>query len=277
MKKPWINLHFKYQEGRIPHLETMIKSLTTWQVDDIFVRIFIDENSEAKALKKQLQIILPDLSIQEINVHDEPMSLFKQHKNYLPFFNQSDFTHFIFADADLEIDNSVFQYWVETRELFRTTSGYESFIPGTVRVEDFNGLKRLSDITYRTNIDDLVIVKIDDKYFFSPTEPFQDIGILDKDLAVEHLSLPYTVDDYHFGYIGVNRFGYAETMLSGHIFFNNPYMSCVSRILYPLDDYERSWYYHLPANYAANEKSEHGKIPAHEFYKAIRGALNDRG
>jgi len=274
--KPWINLHFKYQEERIPYLVSMIEALSTWKVDDILVKIFVDENPNACELEKQLQSILPNLEIKQIDVNNEPMSLFIQHKNYISEFIQSDFTHFIFADADLHIDNCVFQYWLETRELFLKSSNYKyNFIPGTFRIEDFDNIKRSSDITYRTDINELAIVKIRDKYFFSPTEPFQDIGILDKDLAYEHLNLPYINDAYYFGYVGVHDFGYAETILSGHIFFNHSYFF-TSRILYPLDDYEKCWYYHLPANYAANPDSEHGKIPAHEIFNEIKNRIKEK-
>ena len=69
--------------------------------------------------------------------------------------------------------------------------------------------------------------------------------------------------------MGVYGFGLIETCISAYI-CHNPPEGFGHRILLPLDDYERTWVYHLPANYAANPSSEHGKIPAHDIFGKIR-------
>lgn len=269
----WLNLHFLYDKDRVFYLKEMLQSLNTWNVHymDISVHMNNIDDKIVDDLCYEIDHLLNDKTTLEIRNYDidNPMSLAWKHKGLIPNFLKSYYTHFIYTDADLNIPGQVIDYWIETRKFF-IDNGYKDFLPGTFRIEDFDGAKRASDITYRTDLNNQQIVKIGDKHYFSPTEPFQDIGILDKEFATEYIDSPYAQEKQ----VGCYGFGYIETSLSEHIFCNKP-DGYPSKILYPLEDYERSWYYHIPANYAKNPDSEHGKIPAASIFETLKGKIND--
>lgn len=267
MIKPWINFAFLYQEERFCYLETVLKTLAEWPVDDIKIMLAVNQISNEKldklfalwARTKLSNVIVELIDISTIN----PYFLQWKHKDHLQEFIDSQYTHFIYSDADIEIKYGVMEYWVKTKKLF---DEYKlNFIPGTFRTEEFEGVVRSSDITYRTNIPELKIIKIGTKKFFSPQEPFQGISIFNKEMAEEHLHSPYVSTDS----VGVYGFGYSETGISGYIFHNTP-EGFISRVLFPIDNYTKCWVDHLPSNYAANPNKEHGKIHAHTLFQKIK-------
>jgi len=262
--KVWVNMPFLIQWERIGFLEDTLKALSNWQVDFMRIIIFINAEDVDGLLTDMIAPFNKDITIEQIDVTENPLLLQWGHKKYIPDFLESDYTHFIYTDGDIGINEFVFKYWLKTKKLL-DRNGYNKFIPGTFRIETYQGVDYASDLTYRTDIDSLPTVKVRDKTFFIPQEPFQGISIMDKDMAKEHLNSEYyspMMDQSMY------KFGFGETCISGYILHNVP-EGYNHRILLPLDDYKRSWVYHLPSNYAANPDSEHGKIVADYVYKRI--------
>jgi len=262
--KPWINLPFLIQPEKLCFLESTLKALVDWQIEDMRILVFMNEYD--KGLVDHIWSFGKQIEVEIVSVAN-PMMLIWEHKKYLSEFLESDYTHFLYTDGDIEIPRKVFDYWLETRRIFVGIGfGFEYFIPGTFRIETYQGVDYASDLTFRTDIDSLKIVYVGGKPFFIPQEPFQGISIMDKELAREH------IDSIYFSPMmdqSIYKFGFGETCISGYILHNVP-EGFNHRVLVPLDDYERCWVYHLPANYAANPNSEHGKIPAHEVFKIIK-------
>jgi hypothetical protein len=267
--RPWINFAFLYQEERFGYLQTVLNTLAEWPVKDMKIMLAVNHVSIERLMKlfnlwtgTKLNVTVEFVDITKIN----PYFLQWKHKDHLQEFINSKYTHFIYADADLVIKYEVMEYWVKTKKLF---DDYKlNFIPGTFRTEEFEGIVRSSDITYRTDVAELKIISLGHEKFFSPQEPFQGISIFNKEMAKEHLDSPYVSTDS----VGVYGFGYSETGISGYIFHNTP-EGFISRVLLPIDNYTKCWIDHLPANYAANPYKEHGKIHAHTLFRNIKNMM----
>lgn len=268
--RPWVNIPFLIQWEKVAFLEETLRMLNTWDVKEKKVILYLNATLEdIGQLIEKIWSINNEILIELLEVGEKPMFLPWEHKKYLPDFLESDFTHFIYLDGDETIPFCVLEYWVETRE-FLNKHGYDKFIPGTFRIERYKGVDYASDLTYRTNIDKLPIIKISNRSFFVPQEPFQSISIMDKELAREHLNSPCYLPCMDQS---PHKFGFIETCISAYILDNLP-EGFSHRVLYPIDDYEKCWVYHLPANYAANPSSEHGKIPAYGVFEKIKGGIN---
>lgn len=266
MIKPWVNFAFLYQPERIEFLETALKALKEWDVEKMRIFISVNNIKDDVFLKLQERLLaVNNVVIRLVNVENkDPRILQWEHKNYLQEFLESEYTHFIYADADLVIPKTVINYWVKTKSFFEQY-GFLRFIPGTFRYEHYNNLNWTIDTTYRTNLDNMDYVTIHNRVFFSPQEPFQGISIMNKELAQEHLNSPFVSTDS----IGIQGFGFGETAISGYI-FHNPPNGFTHRILIPLEYYPDCWVLHLPNNYAANPNKEHGKIHAHTMFSRIK-------
>ena len=271
--KVWINFPFLYQPEKFKFLQSAIWTINKWKVEKLKIVIYINKiGIDISLYTDHLHKLNQDIEIKFVEVGDKPLLLQWEHKKYLPEFLESDYTHFIYADGDITIDTRVFEYWLKTRDLFNTHD-YDRYIPGTFRIEYLNGHDYASDLTYRTDIDKMPLIKIADKWFFMPQEPFQGISIMDKELAFEHMNSKYftpMMDD------SIYKFGFGETCISGYILHNVPKDTPEGyphRILIPLKNYQDCWVYHLPSNYAMNPNSEHGKILTnYVFNQAIERA-----
>jgi len=271
--KVWVTFPFLFQPGKFRFLESSIWAVRKWDVEKTKIVIFINKTDQdtswytAKLLKTA-----PNIEIEFADITENPRLLQWAHKKDLPKFLESEYTHFIYSDGDITINQEVLSYWTKTRELFK--KNYSGYIPGTFRIETYEGIDRASDLTHRTDINKMPVFNIEGKWFFMPQEPFQGISIMDKELVSEHLnSLYFTpmMDDSPY------KFGFGETCISGYILHNVPENAPEGykhRVLLPLDDYTDCWVYHLPANYAANPDSEHGKIHAHYVFSQVQARIN---
>jgi len=270
----WINFPFLYQPEKFKFLESAIWSINKWQVEKLKIIIYINKIGVDLSLHTtHLRKLNKNIEIKFVDVTENPFLLQWEHKKYLPEFLESDFTHFIYSDGDIAINERVFKYWLETRN-FLNEHNYNRYIPGTFRIEYLDGHDYASDLTYRTDINSLPIIEVGGKWFFMPQEPFQGISIMDKELAFEHMNSKYftpTMDD------SIYKFGFGETCISGYILHNVPKdvpQGYEHRILIPLENHQDCWVYHLPSNYASNPNSEHGKILAHGVFQRIKERKN---
>jgi hypothetical protein len=260
----WINFPFLMQPERFDYFKTALLTLKEWPVDDIKVVVFTNDKNHEE-LRQLVTGIFPTAEILASHYFfSDPMLMTWEHKLQLPLFLKSDYTHFIAADADLKIPYNVFEYFVETRKLFKEHD-MNWLIPGTFRVEDYGGYERAVDTTFRTDVDSLRFLVVGGQVFYSPQEPFQGISIMDREMALEHYTSPY-IDPKT---IGVYGFGISETALSAYIFHETP-SRWDHRVVIPVDDYTKTFIYHLPCNYAAWEGKEHGKIPVYDFFRRVK-------
>ena len=263
--KPWINMPFLIQPEKLQYLYPTLDALKEWDVKEMRISIYLNECPEINIYRQILTKLNKNIDVKVYNVTGQPMLLPWMHKRYIKDFLNSDFTHFIYTDADITIGHQVIKYWDRTREFFKEND-LENFIPGTFRIETFEGVEYSSEFTDRVDYSSLPIINIEGKPFFRPQQPFQGICIFDKKLAAEHLDSVYyypALDRSNY------RFGFIETCISGYILDNVP-PGLRHRVLYPLDDYKEYWIYHLPANYAANPDTKHGKMPAEPIFEKIR-------
>ena len=272
--KVWITFPFLLQPGKFRFLESAIWTANKWQIEKTKIVIFINKtNQDTSWFTNRLLESCKNIEIKFVDVTEKPLLLQWAHKKDLPEFLESEYTHFIYADGDIAINEPVLSYWLKTRE-FLNQNNYSRYIPGTFRIETYNDIDKASDLTHRTDIHKMPVVNIKDKWFFMPQEPFQGISIMDKELVSEHLNSPYftpMMDDSDY------KFGFGETCISGYILHNVPDDAPEGykhRVLIPLDDYTDCWVYHLPANYAANPNSEHGKINAHYVFSQVQARIN---
>jgi hypothetical protein len=271
--KVWINFPFLFQPGKFRFLESAIWAVNKWQVEKTKIVVFMNKTDQDTSWFVDHMLKAGVHEIKVVDVTEKPLLLQWAHKKYLPEFLESEYTHFIYADGDIEIRKEVFSYWLKTRE-FLNQNNYNRYIPGTFRIETYNDIDKASDLTHRTDIHKMPVVNIKGKWFFRPQEPFQGISIMDKELAFEHYNSKYftpMMDDSDY------KFGFGETCISGYVLHNVPEDAPEGykhRVLIPLDDYKDCWVYHLPANYAANPNSEHGKIPADYVFSQVQARIN---
>lgn len=268
--RPWINFAFLIQEERIDYLKQVLDELLLWDVDDLKVVVSVNRIPGGDFGLFELN---DWVSLRVVDIENQdPRILQWDHKKQMPEFLTSDYTHFIYADADLLLKYQVVDYFIEFRDLFHHAEfGFDRFIPGTFRYEHYEGTDRCLDFTYRTDMDTIRFVEIDGRTFFSPQEPFQGISIMDRYMVAEHLNSKYI----HLDSIGVYGFGHGETAISGYIFDRPPY-GFPHRVLLPVEIDPRCWIKHLPANYAANPNKEHGKINAQDFFRRIKEEMKRR-
>ena len=245
--KLWVNIAFHYDTNRLQYLERVLESVKNIKTEKTHIVV----NSNTHFPCTQNLEIVDDLY--------DPYLLTWAHKLYMPKFLESDFTHFVYLEDDMEITDKTFQYWVKTRELFKSNDF--NFIPGIHRVEyDTNGTAYSLDALDRIQKESRPRLSIKNKEFISITEPYQGMFIMDRELVEEHISSRFFNE-----VVMHNNYGIRESANLGNIYVNIP-AGWQHRSLIPLTDFSDCWVHHNANNYIVNPNSRHSRIPTESLF-----------
>lgn len=200
----------------------------------------------------------------DTNIHinsyelENPYFLTWQHKNYMPAFHKTDFTHFAYIEGNLDVSESIFNYWNKTNELFKRNK--LNFIPAIHRVQlDENGVMYSLDSTHKPR--NRSIIEVEGKKFISPSEPYQGMFIMDRNMVEEHIHSKY----FEAGQKG--WFGMRESANLGNIYVNTP-VGYEHRSMLPLNNLLECCVVHYGTDYRNDPISPHAKIKVSELFDA---------
>lgn len=193
-------------------------------------------------------------------------------------FNNSEYTHFICSEDDLEIKQNNIDYWLEHRQRLLDTGFYPSFL----RVEWNKILKSWTstDLTSNIILNETPTISVDNGayHYLNAINPYQGMFLYDRVLMKEHMQSD-TFDILKYGRIetiemnpswgggGVaERANFAITFEKVPIGFRSRNLINYD-LRYKFLNYN-SFIHHLPNNYAdSSRKNGHGQI---ELIKIIR-------
>lgn len=176
----------------------------------------------------------------------------------MPMFSQTDFTHFAYLEGNLDISETTFKYWVETRELFKRNN--LNFIPAVHRVQiGKNGELYSLDCTRKQT--GCPTVEVENQKFVSLSEPYQGMFIMDREMVEEHI----TSDYFQPGQKG--WFGIRESANLGNMYINVP-SGYSHRALLPLNKLTDCCVVHYGTDYHNDPLSPHAKIKLNELFDA---------
>ncbi len=127
------------------------------------------------------------------------------------YYDDSSYTHFIYTEDDVVIDQNNIDYWLYHRQEIDD----KRFFPGFIRVEHLQNRWYLTDITRTYSIRD--IKKYKSNYINLP-ENHQAMYIMDKIMMKEYLSCPASKE-----YAGTGKHeGILESSAEGLLYYNIP-------------------------------------------------------
>lgn len=245
---------------RIPYLRTTFGEIAKIQTDYTRIVLYVNDVTDQELADF-------DRNFDDINVDIEYRRVIRQwyhfsvmcweHKELIEPFTQSDYTHFLYYENDIKVTDENFQYWLETRDLFKRNN--LNFYPAFLRIElDEQGQIFSLDVT-EPNI--LAVVEVEGQRFVSLAQPYHGMYLVDRDMALEHLSSPL------FGHFRPYRnkevfkgLGQAESAATGPAYDAVP-EGFEHRCLIPVSNFYRCWVHHLPNFYVKNRPLNFGTLP----------------
>jgi len=240
--KLFVVLAFHYVEERLENFYKAYESLS--KIPNI--KIIVDSNVN---FDDKLHINVYEL--------DDPYHLTWQHKNYMPMFLKSDFTHFAYIEGNLIIKKEVFDYWQQSRELFKRNN--LNFIPATHRVQIVDEQVYSLDCTHVVR--SRPIMEVEGQKFVSLAEPYQGMFIMDKEMVEEHINSNY----FSLGQKGY--YGIRESANLGNMYVNTP-VGYEHRAVVPLNNFSKCWTPHFGTDYHRDAHSPHAKIKIEDLFYA---------
>lgn len=231
---------FHYVEERLENFRKCLKLLS----DIPNINIVINSNVY---FDNSLPIIVSKL--------EDPYHLTWEHKQYMPLFLDTDYTHFAYIEGNLEVTKKTFEYWLKTRELFKDNN--LNFIPAVHRIQVHNDQVYSLDCTH--HVRHRPVVEVEGQKFISLAEPYQGMFIMDKEMVREHM----TTDYYKRGHKG--WWGIRESANLGNMYVNVP-NGYEHRALVPLNNFSDCWVRHYGTDYHNNPGSPHAKIKIEELF-----------
>ena len=128
MNSLYVVIAFHYVEERLKYLNDVLESLETINKKHN-VKVIVQTNEANSMLHQLVSRFGFSIQIEEINNLIDPYKLTWCHKcKMFDFLNEESFTHFAYLEDDMELTLENFEYWIETRKLFKSR-GF-NFIPG---------------------------------------------------------------------------------------------------------------------------------------------------
>jgi hypothetical protein len=274
-----ICIAFHFRQHRLGYLKQVLESYLRLAPQ---MEIFIMTNTVDPGEIGEIQSVFPERSADQV-IHAlsfvnliNPWILTWGHKQIMrERFEGHGFTHFIYAEDDIEITPASMSYWLQERENLRP----HGFYPSLLRVEwsESAGTWVSTDVLASTSIQKLPTLRVDacDGDYVNLGNPYQACFIYDRDLMAEHMASD-TFDVMKYGKIEVQNFawggGMAEHANLGITYDKVP-AGFISRNLIRyykkfgvLDP--RCYVHHIPNNYASNPDTPHGKVPLHQLLSA---------
>jgi hypothetical protein len=235
--KLWVNVCFYYVPEKLENFKRIIKSLQSITTEK--TKIIVNSNVN---FNESLRI--------DVALLNDPYHLTWEHKKYMPAFLDSDYTHYVYMEGNVEVTEKNLVYWEQTRNLFLRNN--LNFVPGLHRTEnDAEGNIYSLDCT-RHPIN-RPVVSVEGKKFISIGEPYHGMFIMDRNLVQEHINSEY----FYLGQKG--WYGIRESANLGNTYINVP-QGFEHKVLIPIDNFSDCWIPHLTNNYVTNPNSPHSKI-----------------
>jgi hypothetical protein len=246
-----VAITFHYREEKLPYLIKVLKSIATISAEQLKVIISTNQPFD-------LEIANLDLELDVVERLYHPFFLAWCHKRYMLQFLDSDNTHFIYLEDDIEITPQTVDYWVRTRELFLRNN--LNFIPAILRVEyDSRGNAYAVDCVNSVVESSRPGITVEGQKFVSLESPYQAMFIMDRALVKEHTL------SRSFRYETATPFQGAwlvqDLAAQGNMFENVP-KGFEHRYLIPVNNQTEAWVHHNTDTYVNIPDSPHGKLPA---------------
>jgi len=262
-----IHIAFHYAEERFKYLKQLIDNFDTYRFTEI--DIVIDTNSEATEKLIHESAVFHKGKL-ECTVHknlSHPYLLTWQHReDMLRKINNYDF--FMYTEDDILAPWKAIERWYkDTLNIYP-----HGFVRGFLSVEkNAEGILMATSITERFAPD---LIKIGGVKYFTLPRPYHALWIYTKEQMMEFIHHQSWKNGNH------DKWGIRERAAAGMMWKGQNFC----RALIPIEEEnkvpEETLVYHLPNNYALDEKSRFAKIPANEIFCSsiewfIRKRLNE--
>jgi hypothetical protein len=268
---------FHFNQSQLLYLQQVLKSYVEFAVDfELFIMTNTVDNDEVALLRSALPVSLSGQIMHIISFVNliNPWLLTWGHKQVMrDRFANHDFTHFIYAEGDIELTRSNLKYWLAERDILRPYNLY----PGFVRVEwsDLCSAWVSVDVTSKINESKvpMLIINETESFFVNLNNAYQGCFLYDRELMEEHMNST-TFDVNAYGNIEKNNLewggGMAENANFALTFVNVPLGFTSRNVVRYYGKYKmldpRSFIHHLPNKYANVAHSPHSKIQIMDLF-----------
>jgi hypothetical protein len=269
-----VTITFHFNAFRFKYLEKVLLSLSTFPRADIILITNTIKNHELKNLEKLYRKVLPegvgggDISIRSYPNLEHPFDLTWCHKEIITnefLSDKTNYSHFIYLEDDISFNYMNFSYFLEYRKLLRD----KGLLPSFLRVEyrKKTGGFVNTDNQVRIDIRKQPYIQSNDLIFVNPPNPYTACFVLDKELAAEYIESPSFGKKTSSNVVG---WEVRERAAMGLTFEAVPPLF-QSRYVVPVSISngrcpKSAWIFHLPNNYANDQKTPLGKIPMDSLF-----------
>ena len=263
MNSLYVVIAFHYVEERLKYLNDVLESLEIINKKHK-VKVIVQTNEANQLLQQLVTRFGIEIQIEEINNLIDPYKLTWCHKcRMFDFLREESFTHFAYLEDDMELTLENFEYWIETRKLFKGR-GF-NFIPGFVRVErNVVGDVFAVDITRRV---EGAILEIPEGKFISITQPYQGMFVMDRKMVTKHIESPAFQLETSRPLPNAGN-DVRERANQGNMYTNVP-SGFQHRLMIPLNNERNFWILHNAGNYHNMPGTLHGKLLTHKIFEGL--------
>jgi hypothetical protein len=267
-----ITSHFK--EQRLPYLAQTLRALSLWEVSHMQVVVFANDAGEPNITR--LTRLCAETcgsykcEIRVISSLEDPWKLTWAHKELIKSeFLQGDrrFSHFIYIEDDIELQEPNFSYWLSAREILRSKNLLPSFL--RLEYESVQAAWATSDVFWKIFIPCQSYVCIDTLCWVSMPNPYNPLFIMDRELAQEYV-LSRSFDEIEStklcswdlatrAAMGLCNEGIPRS-------FPHRYVVPVTNLGRPLNSCQ---IFHIPSNYALNPGQPLGKVRLDQLFAGV--------
>jgi hypothetical protein len=263
-----------FNEHRLAYLAQTLRTLSLWDV--AYMRIVVLTNDAGQLNNTRLRRLCEEscstrvFEIRVISDLDNTWRLTWSHKNiirseFVP--EESGFSHFIYLEDDIELQDANFLYWLRSREALRSKNLIPSFL--RLEYERLQAAWTASDAFWPVFIPCQSYVCLDELCWVSMPNPYNPMFIMDRELAQEYV-LTRSFDELESS--KVCDWGLAERAAMGLCNENVPdgfphrYVVPVTKSGWPLNSCQ---IFHIPSNYAGNPRHPLGRVRIGELLAGI--------
>ncbi len=253
-----------YNSARLKYLSQVVAALSKFPK----IKVIIVTNTEDDEKHEMLRNACSTTPI-DIRTYPhlaDPLALTWCHKEIIKDeFLQSEHTHFIYLEDDMELSWQNFCYFLEYREILRPYGLLPSFLRVEFRDETQEFVN--TDNWSPTSVSEQHHMLLDDQLITTVDNPYMAGFILDQELAEEYVQ-SHSFSQYDSRH--VSTWGIQERAAMGLCFENIPKPWKV-RYVVPIDAKTGiapvcTWVYHLPNNYSNMHGTRFGRLPMDKVF-----------
>lgn len=263
-----------FNERRLAYLAQTLRALSLWDVD--YMRIVVFTNDAGQLNNTRSRRLCEEscgtrvLEIRVITDLDDTWRLTWSHKNIIRsqfLAEESGFSHFIYIEDDIELQEANFLYWLRSREALRSKNLIPSFL--RLEYEPLQAAWTASDAFWPVFIPCQPYVCLDELCWVSMPNPYNPMFIMDRELAQEYV-LSRSFDESKSS--EVCNWGRPERAAMGLCNENVP-VGFPHRYVVPITESGRPLnscqIFHVPSNYAGNPRHPLGRVRINELFAGI--------